>query len=195
MDQKNKKRKYGALRKFSDHKPYNCELVNKILFAKGFMEKPFSFYVTCYNCFQNFWMSQVSLPALGPKTSTPLGKDPPLGTLSSSEVVCGATPFPRQRISMGSSPPQVLSMFSLTINDVILFHFLRNIFFPKKDWEKNIVKGTTEARVQICLIKGFKEIWKFNSKIQLQILVQTWIENLDLNTGLKSQQKLITSKS
>ena len=72
------------------------------------------------------------MPALGPKTSTPLGKDPPLGTLSSSEVVCGATPFPRQRISMGSSPPQVLSMLSLTINDVILFHFLRNIFFSKK---------------------------------------------------------------
>ena len=69
------------------------------------------------------------MPALGPKTSTPLGKDPPIGILSSSEVVCGATPFPRPRISIGSSPPQVLSMFSLNINDVILFHLSRNIYF------------------------------------------------------------------
>ena len=58
------------------------------------------------------------MPALGPKKSTPLGKDPPLGTLTSSEVVYGATPFPRQRITIGWSPPQVLSMFS----HVIFFH-------------------------------------------------------------------------
>ena len=81
----------------------------------------------CYflQMFSDLLMSQVSMPRLGPKTST---RVPPLETLS-SEVALGASPFSRQMISIGSPSPQVLSMFSLNINDVILFHLSRNIYF------------------------------------------------------------------
>ena len=67
----------------------------------------------CYflQMFSDLLMSQVSMPRLGPKTST---RVPPLETLS-SEVALGASPFSRQMISIGSPSPQVLSMFSHTL--------------------------------------------------------------------------------
>ena len=42
------------LRKFSDHKSYNCELVNKILFAKGFMENRFQSMLLVTIVFRTF---------------------------------------------------------------------------------------------------------------------------------------------